>query len=411
MKMIVDQALSRQRAIELLQEAVRCNTVNGSGEEIAFARILERHLAAVGIPVQVKDYGNGHANLLATLTGHRDGPTIVLSGHLDTVPLGNSEWDFPPFGAEIHDGRMYGRGTADMKGGLIALLVAFLRIAEQPATARCGTLHFAATFGEEIGALGALAMVRDGTLAAFDAMIIAEPTDNRIVIAHKGVLWLRIEAFGRTAHASMPSFGVNAVELLQEFSNRMAATALPDSAANAFLTEATRTVTMFNGGRQVNVIPDHATMMVDIRTRPDQSHAAIVENLRAVAVEVCKTFGAGDISITPMTDLPAVQTDPDASIVSIARRVVGKRLPDGEKISGANYFTDGSAFVAAGRDILVLGPGLPEQAHQTNEFIGVDAFLESIEIYTDILTAMIITKDGETMRNKRAETLTLRAKT
>jgi succinyl-diaminopimelate desuccinylase len=394
-KMSVDQALSRQRAIELLQEAVRCDTVNGSGEEIALARILERHIALAGISVQVKDYGSGHANLLATLNGDLEGPTVVLSGHLDTVPLGNSEWDFASFGAEIHEGRMYGRGTADMKGGLIALLVAFLRMAEQPATARCGTVHFAATFGEEIGAQGALAMVSDGTLATFDAMIIAEPTANRIVVAHKGVLWLRIEAFGRTGHASMPRFGVNAVELLQEFSSRMATIPLPDSAANAFLSEATRTVTMFNGGRQVNVIPDHATMMVDVRTRPDQSHSDIIARLRAVAVDAREAFGEGEIQITPVVDLPAVQTDPEAWIVSIARHVVGRRLPEGEKLSGANYFTDGSAFVAVGGDILVLGPGGPEQAHQTNEFINVNDFLEAIEIYTDILTEIITTKDGE----------------
>src|ERR1700737_3127842 len=158
--MIVDQTLSRQRAIELLQEAVRCDTVNGSGEEISLVRIFERHIALAGVSVQVKDYGGGHANLLATLHGELDGPTVVLSGHLDTVPLGNSEWDFAPFGAEIHEGRMYGRGTADMKGGLVALLMAFFRMAEQPAAARCGAVHFAATFGEEIGAKGALAMVR-----------------------------------------------------------------------------------------------------------------------------------------------------------------------------------------------------------------------------------------------------------
>ena len=393
--MIAEQDLQRQQAIALLQEAVRCDTVNGSGEEIALARILERHISSVGILVQVKDYGLGHANLLATIQGDIDGPTVVLSGHLDTVPLGNSEWDFAPFGAEIHEGRMYGRGTADMKGGLIALLMAFFRIAEQPASARRGTLHFAATFGEEIGAKGALAMVGDGTLAAFDAMIIAEPTANRIVVAHKGVLWLRVEAFGRTAHASMPHFGVNAVDLLQDFSNRMTNTALPDSTANAFLSEATRTVTMFNGGQQVNVIPDHATMMIDIRTRPDHSHSDIIADLRAVAEIACAAFGEGEIRITTVTNLPAVQTNPDAQIISIARRVVGMRLPDGERISGANYFTDGSAFVAVGGDILVLGPGLPEQAHQTNECIVVNDYLESIEIYSKILEEMIVRNDGE----------------
>lgn len=199
---------ARLGALDFLQQAVRCNTISSTGNEIVLARMIKARLDDLGIDCEIFRENEHQANLVATLRGQgpakKPGPRLVLSGHLDTVPIGDATWTHDPFSAAIDDGRIYGRGTADMKGGLFALLFAFMKHKDLAPDLWNGELIFAATFGEEVGALGASAMVNKTQIPRFDAMIVAEPTDNRLVIAHKGVTWLRVTSFGKTAHGSMP---------------------------------------------------------------------------------------------------------------------------------------------------------------------------------------------------------------
>jgi len=379
--------ITSEEAVRFLQRAVRCDTIGGGGKETALATLLFEHLQLNGIAGELSDHEKG-SNLLAVLKSKNAGPKIVLCGHMDTVPLGDKAWSVDPLGGQLEDGRLYGRGTADMKGGLIALLFAFLKHSRRDPKEWSGTVYFAATFGEETGAEGALAMASSGALDGFDAMIIAEPTDNRPVIAHKGVLWVRVEASGKAGHASMPESGVNAVALLQTFASQLGDNIIPEG-TDALLGKATAAITMFNGGQQVNVIPDKASLMIDIRTLPGQDHSIILASLAKVAKVSIMEYGSGDIVITPLVDLPPVRTSVNAPVVKAAMTVLRDRCPDAAEVRGANYFTDGAAFQAVGNDIIILGPGSPEQAHQTDEYIRVDRFLEAIDIYDGILEFMM----------------------
>ena len=394
--------IAAREEIALLQQAIRVNTVNPPGAELALARLIEERLKQAGIASDVRLHGADRANLVACLDSGSPGPDIMLSGHLDTVPLGESPWTFEPFSATLQDGRIYGRGSADMKGGLMALLCAFLRHGERPRDAWCGRVWFVATLAEETGSEGARLLVEEGLLPRFDAILVAEPTDNRVVVAHKGVLWVRVNSYGRTGHASMPASGINAIDHMQRFCSHLKHFELP-SRPNRFLREPTLSVTTIQGGRQTNVIPDHCAITIDIRTRPDQDHGEIVERLREIAARVVAEEPSASFTVEAMLDLGAIQTDPEAPFVAMAQAAAGRFAEDGGTLRGAEYFTDASAFVQLGDNIVILGPGSPMQAHQTDEYLEVEAYFNAIEIYSNILDSMTKKMEKEQGGSMRKE--------
>lgn len=195
-------------AIQFLKEMLSLKSVNGDEEHVV--RLIESFLKDSGIEVDIKSLGSNRANLIARLKGNGSRPCLMFSGHMDTVAPGEMPWDYDPYGAQEADGKIYGRGASDMKGGLAAMVVAMLKLAQTRAPLK-GNLILAATAGEESGCLGAQALVAGGVLDGVGAMIIGEPTHENLVVTHKGALWLEVESFGKTAHGSMPEQGSNAI--------------------------------------------------------------------------------------------------------------------------------------------------------------------------------------------------------
>lgn len=388
--------------IAFLQEAVRCDTVNPPGNEAVLARMLCRVLDQAGIKADLRLCRDGQANLVATLQGNRPGRRLVLSGHLDTVPLGESDWTHNPFSATIIDGRMYGRGTADMKGGLLALLFALLAFNTRNQGDFAGEVVFAASFAEETGSHGARQMVDDGHLPPFDAMIVAEPSSNQPINAHKGVLWVQVDATGRTAHSSAPSEGVNVIDLLDRFRGDLGRLPLA-SDPTGHMTPATMAVTRIGAGKGNNVIPDKGFMVVDFRTLPGQDHGALLGRLNAMARNIADARQGGTLTITPLLDLPAVETAADAAILDAVRQGLAAVGRNGAPPGSANYFTDASVFQEIGQDIVILGPGRADQAHQTDEFIEIAEYLAAIDIYTAAIGAYLNTNDPDNRGTQPAE--------
>lgn len=372
-------------ALHLLQEAVKCNTVSSQSREQVLARMLADVLDKAGIPFDLQVSPSGGANLTASLRGANPGPRLVLCGHLDTVPIGDQAWSYPPFDARIIGDRLYGRGAADMKGGIIALLTAFVDAVDQLET-MSGELVFALTYGEEIGAEGAMRMLEDKQLDAFDAMIVAEPTSNRPVSAHKGALWVEVIASGRTSHSSAPHEGANAIELIHCFRRKLDLIDLP-SDPNGHLTPSTMAVTRISGGKGNNVIPDACSMTIDFRTLPGQDHGILLDELRSIAAQVTDDVPETAMSVRSLIDLPSVRTDPKSPLIEAVQAALESVDRDPYPIGAANYFTDASVFQRVGGDIVVLGPGRADQAHQTDEFIEITEFHAAISIYAAVIRA------------------------
>lgn len=378
--------LAKLAEVKLLQEAIRINTVSKVGDEHALAQLLADRLAQAGISCTLHHIDDKRTNLIARLRSNHQGPCLVLSGHLDTVPVGSVKWLHGEFDAVIDQGMMYGRGTVDMKSGLLALMFAMIRFAQRSPDSWRGELIFAATSTEETGAEGAKVMVEQGLLPEFDAMIIAEPTDCDLVVAHKGALWTRVCSCGRASHSSMPERGVNAIDKLFPFYSRLSELDI-HNAEHDLLSPATLAVTLINGGKQANVTPDRCELTFDIRTLPNQQHEQLTQQMRTLANSVMSKHEGANLQIETLLDVPAVSTDVNSSLVALAQQVLigSGRSAERAKPRGAQYFTDASVLQALGKNIIVLGPGDPKLAHQVNEHVSISDYMEAIDIYDAIL--------------------------
>lgn len=384
----LESAASEAGCVALLLWMLRHETSAQEGREEGFVRELARYLAERGIASRVIRGDSGRANLVARLDSGKPGPHLVFCGHCDTVPLGGQPWRRAPFGGEIDDGRIYGRGSSDMKGGLAALVSGFLDLAAMPGWV--GRLSLAVTYGEETGSEGARLMAGDGSLGPFDAMIIAEPTRNRPVRSHKGAFWLRAVASGRSGHGSMPEMGVNALDLLSRLAHELRGIEALGR-TDPLLGRPTVCLTRMEGGTQVNVIPDHAVAELDLRSLPGQDHAAILDEVRAVASRIEADAPGGKIVIEPIHSMPALSADAECPLVQAAletRRELG--LPE-VAAGGASYFTDGSILQNLGSDILILGPGDPGQAHQTDESLDLADLHIARRIYVALARRLLST--------------------
>ncbi|WP_245510775.1 M20 family metallopeptidase [Antarcticimicrobium sediminis] len=355
--------------VELTRRLVSFDTVNPPGREAEAMRACAKLLSGAGFTCRDIPMGDGRSNLLAT-RGLTDGKAALgFTGHLDTVPLGARDWRFPPHAATLSDGCIHGRGTTDMKGGVAAFICASLSAPPPP-----GGIALLITAGEETGSDGARVMVDAGGLPTIGALIVAEPTLNRAVPGHKGALWLRLSAQGVTAHGSMPERGVNAVMCM---AHALAALDGIDlGATHPVMGAPTLNLGTIHGGLNTNSVPDFCEATLDLRSVPGVSHA----DLRAM---ISARLGP-DIEIEPLIDLPAVWTDPAhpwmAAITAHSAAIAGAETVP----SAASYFTDASIFTPALGEVatMILGPGDPGLAHQTDEYVSVDRLNEAQSIYT-----------------------------
>jgi succinyl-diaminopimelate desuccinylase len=368
--------------IALTRRLVGFNTINPPGDEAACAEYLAQVLASCDVATEVVQFGPARANLLARIAG-RD-PTqapLVLTGHLDTVPLGTAKWSTPPFAAEVIDGRLYGRGASDMKSGVAAMTAAFARAyARKVRPMRGVTLLL--TGGEEVGCQGALHLHQKAPalLGTASAMLVGEPTGNQLVCGHKGALFVRARASGITAHSSTPERGVNAIYKAARAITRLERLKLPVS-EDAFMGSPTLNVGMISGGLNANSVPDQAEFTVDVRAGSDITHAALLAALSAEAE-------AEDVQLQPFIDMPAVFTpkdDPFTNAVAAATRaVLGERASIAAR--AMPFFSDASVFQPHyACPTIILGPGEPQAAHETDEYCRVDKIREAEEIYLRVI--------------------------
>ncbi len=363
-------------AAQLTQELIRFETINPPGNESPCAHRVGGILEAAGFGTRYVAMGENRDNLIAWIGGSGGKLPLCFSGHTDVVPLGAAPWSVAPFGGEISDGRIYGRGSSDMKSGVAAFVCAAVKLA--PKLQETAGLVFVITAGEERGCEGSNLLARRGLLPKAGAIVIAEPTANRVLAGHKGVFWLEGAARGVTAHGSMPEHGDNAV-----YKAARAALALEafdfSGDAHPILGRPTVNVGWIRGGLNVNSVPDEARLGVDVRLVPGVERDLLIERFRkAVGGEVAfEVLGASD----------AVWTDPDDLWVRDVAGVVQSLTGAASPIGGASYFTDAAALKPGmgGPPTIILGPGEPAMAHQTDEFCRVDRVEEAEAIFAELI--------------------------
>lgn len=362
--------------VELAQKLVQFPSLNPPGEEKACADYLANLLRCAGLEVELHEFAVGRPSIIARLRGTSDLKPLVFTGHIDVVPLGAKPWSVPPFAAEVRDGKLIGRGASDMKAGVAAFVVAAIAQEKQGKPRRGVTLVI--TAGEETGCEGAFHLVRIGALGPAELLIVAEPTSNLPIIAHKGSVRLRITAKGKTAHSSMPELGSNAVYKVAEWIRCIEKLGF-ESNSHPLLGRTTASVTTVFGGQNINSVPDFAGFTVDFRTVPSQDHGELVASIQ----EICGQEAAIEI----LTNFKGFGTAPDDIAIEPLMDILEKRMGSRPKCNGAPYFTDASALVPGFNDVatVVIGPGEAAQCHQTDEFCYADQINDAFEIYTTLI--------------------------
>jgi len=360
-------------AIELTRRLVRFDTRNPPGAEKACARFLSDRLQAAGFEVRAYDFAEGRTSLIARGAGSSDRPPLCLSGHLDTVPLGEAPWTRAPLAGTIEDDRLYGRGASDMKSGVAAMVAAACAAGPRPDV--CLVL----TAGEENGCEGARFLAEHGLLPEpIGALVVGEPTANVPLVGHKGVLWLEIEIAGRTAHGSAPELGDNAVYKAARLVRRLEKWRF-SAKPHPVLGAPTLNVGMLHGGLNINSVPDRAVVSLDIRTVPGVHHDVLRE---AVA-----RLSDAPVHIRTLADMASVASDPGDEWMRQVFAIVAEKTGRQPVPRGAAYFTDAAALRSAGNapPTVILGPGEPSQAHQTDEYVRLPSIDAAVAIYTDII--------------------------
>lgn len=374
--------------VRLTREMIRLRSVNPPGDELPVAEYLAAEARQNGLDVELQDLDTGRANCMVRLKGGA-APALVLTGHLDVVPPGEQAWEHDPFGAEIVDGRIYGRGSTDMKGGVAAILTAMIEL-RRSGFRPAGDVVLAATAGEEAGLYGARDMVERRSLTGAGYLVVAEPTDLNVFVAEKGVLWMQVHYYGRTAHGAMPWLGVNAVSAMARL--------IPVLESYPFrfeesptLGKPTLSVNMIDGGNKTNVVPDHCRIVLDMRTVPSQDHAALTQEVKQQAEAVARATNEDiRVDITVDQDSLAVETDPQEPLVRAVTASVQAVTGRPPRVEGVNYATDASVL-APGFSIpmVICGPGGSDMLHQPDEWVAIEQLTQAAEIYADLARRLL----------------------
>jgi acetylornithine deacetylase len=364
--------------LEWVEKLVKFDTTSRESN-LGLIETVRDYLAGNGVASTLTyDASGKKANLFATVpaAGGQTGGGIVLSGHTDVVPVDGQRWDTDPFQPVIRDGRLYGRGTCDMKG----FIGAALNLLPAMQQASLGNpLHFALSYDEEVGCAGAPSMIADLNQRGIrpEGCIVGEPTGMRVVVAHKGISAYRCCVRGHAVHSSLTPHGVNAIEyaarlicFIQDLAEKFAKDGPFDEAFDVPFT--TAQTGLISGGIAINTIPALCEFAFEFRNLPGTNAAAIYREIcdyasQTLVPQMQRRNASADIVFEKIATAPPLDAAEQAALTQLVRAL--RRDKDTRKVS---YATESGLFREAGIPSIVCGPGSIEQAHKPNEFVELE---------------------------------------
>ncbi len=368
---------------ELTQALISFRTESPEGNEEICAEFLKDFLQDFGLDNFASDvhrFAPKRANLVIRIGSNPEGG-LLLSGHIDTVPAGDlGNWSLDPFGGQIKNERLFGRGAADMKGGLASLAKSLESLKGRKLKRN---LVLVATAGEENGYLGLTRLIGEGRIRSNECRwgIVGEPTEMKVVRKHRGVMRFRITLLGRSAHASKPELGVNAVEFASKFIEEvkkyredLATEIDPDLGATVL------PVTLIEGGIKgiYNVIPDQCEFFINCRRIPSHSAERISRDLESIGRALSTEHGL-QVRVEMEFNSDALQISPEDPLVVMAEEIVG------QKSVAVPYGTEAPMYTQFGIPAVVLGPGSVEQAHIADEFVSTKELERAVSVYEKLI--------------------------
>jgi acetylornithine deacetylase len=378
---------ARPVSAQILTDLVAFDTTSRNSN-LSLIAYVEDFLARRGVSsTRIPDETGEKANLLATI-GPRDVPGYVLSGHTDVVPVDGQEWASDPFLLEERDGKLYGRGSCDMKGFLACCLA---KVDDMLARDLKAPIHLAFSYDEEVGCKGVPSLIRKliETVAMPRACFVGEPTEMQVIVGHKAKRSYKAIVTGRTCHSSLAPQGVNAVDYAAMLAlkvremGKTLASGMSDDLYDVPVTTAHTGI--LQGGTALNIVPDRAELSFEFRALPAEDVDALVDEVMRYAREELEPEMQAiapetGIAFEQISSFPGLDTEIDAEVTRLAKRLAGRN--DHAKVA---YGTEGGRFVEIGQvPTVVIGPGSIEQAHKADEFIAVselakcEAFLDKV---------------------------------
>ena len=353
-------ALSDLAAELVAIDSVNPDLVAGGAGERQIARFVADWLRDAGLDVQTDEIVPGRFNVVGVAHGSGGGRSLLLNAHMDTVGVAGMEAPFEP---RVEDGRLYGRGAYDMKASLAAIMVAGARVAELGVR---GDVLVTAVADEEVASIGAEAVARS---VHADGAIVAEPTELRVAVAHKGFVWFELETRGHAAHGSRADLGIDAIARMGPVLTRLGelADSLADSDEHPLLGHGSVHGSLIEGGVELSTYPDRCLLKGERRTLPGESR-------ETVETEVARLLGDVDGATRVTFERVPFEADPESRLVAAVRRHAG------DAVVGVPFWADSAVFAAAGISTVLLGPA-GEGAHAAVEWVDLASAERCAEIY------------------------------
>lgn len=368
-------------AIRLLRDLVAIDSVNpslvtGAAGEGAIAAAIAQHLRDIGLDVEIQDVAPGRPNVVGVLEGRAPGRSLMLCGHIDTVGVEGMQAPFDPI---ERDGRLYGRGSQDMKGGVAAMIDAARILAAEGLPA--GRLIVAAVVDEEYASLGADALV---TRWRADGAVVTEPTDLSIAVAHRGFGWFEIETRGRAAHGSRPHDGRDAIFRMGRVLNALETLdrALQARTPHPLMGTASLHASIIEGGRELSSYPDHCALKLERRTVTGESESAVRSELEAILAGLRDADPEFEGTLTALFARPSYEV-PQTHELPRALQALCPGAQQEQPFVGMSFWTDAAVLGSAGIPSVLFGPG-GAGLHSTEEYVEIADVLRCRDALADL---------------------------
>jgi succinyl-diaminopimelate desuccinylase len=363
---------------ELLQRLIQIKSVNPPGNEKEIASFIKGLLLKNNIPSKLIPLEEGRGSVLAKIEGKKE-RNITLCGHLDTVRVKEEDWSKPPFQGIIEEGKMYGRGTSDMKGGVAAIIYTSILLKRRGITPQ-KKVQLALTADEEWGYRGVKTLVDQGFFDQTDFLIITEPTNLQVAVGEKGEVWIKAKFYGKSAHGSTPELGVNTVvpgsKFVLEVSEEYKKLFNPDPLwGNNSIN-----IGQFHGGVQVNVVPNYSEVQLDFRVISEEDKKRTLELVRKKGQDIAEEFGV-QFKEEIFNCHPPIFTSLDNLYIQKFMQVAGVK-----EAAIVKYCTDGGTIIPEKKiPFIIFGPGDIAQAHQNDEYIELESLYQSVDTFLEFL--------------------------
>lgn len=376
---MIQMQILEEDVIPILKDLIKIKTENPPGFTINAVSYISNIFNDKDIKNTIQKYGEKRANIIAEY-GEGD-KTILLTGHLDTVPAGDEEkWKFPPFEGIEDDGKIYGRGSTDMKGAVAAFIAIITKLKQNNINLN-RRIVFLGTSDEEIGMDGAVVAKEKGVMKDCEFIVIGEPTELMVGVAEKGTLWINVKVRGKSAHGSTPHLGINSIEAASKLIPKMKEAV--SEYEHEILGKSTLNIGEIKGGTLINVVPEYCEFRCDFRLVKDDLRERTKEKINEMIKEFNdKEEAKAEIDI--IHEIPALELKEKTDFFEKLR---GKAKDyDKDKLIGVNYGTDGAMLVPEqNTPFIIMGPGKFDQLHVTNEYTEKQEVIEYANLLYDAI--------------------------